>query len=164
MPFPHRRGGIPVPGEVDILAAHAPDALPLDGGEEPGGGAVVQIPGRLLLPQLHIHRNGVALIRPDLGVVLAEGVAPLVVLPDDALQGGQVDAPSGPVHPGQQLIHIRPAVLIQSDPRRAGVVAQDQAQKPAQLYIRITLIHRFLLNMPRRPPPPPGRWPRRSAG
>ena len=141
----HRHCRLKIAGEVDKLPAHFSNALPLNGGVKPGGRSMVEVFRRPGLLQLHIHLNGVALVGPDFGVVPVEGVPLLVVLPDNALQGVHIDVPPCAAYPGQQGFHIRPAVFVQRNSRRAGVVAQDQTQKSAQLYIRIALLHFLLL-------------------
>ena len=111
-------------------------------------GLIAQLPGRLgvckavhgqtleqvqvlaadeaVILQLHVHGHRVALVGPDFGAALIEGVPLFVVLPDDALQNGHVDLPPGTVHPGQQLVHVRPAVLVQGNPSLLGPVPQHQ--------------------------------------
>ena len=139
----YRHRCLKVRGEMDILTPHLPDALFADGREKPGSRPVKQMLRGLRLLQFHIHLDRVALIRPYFCVIFIEGIALFVVLTDNALQSVHIDPPPGSAHTGQKLLHIGPAVLIQRDPRRAGIVPQDQAEKPAQLHIIRALWHCF---------------------
>ena len=67
--------------------------------------------------QLYIHLYGMALVRPDQGLVLIERIALLTVRPDDLLQGLHVKGPFLLDAP-YQVLHICPAMFIQCDPHR----------------------------------------------
>ena len=137
----HRRGGLPVLGEVDILPAHGLQPLSADGGEKTPRGAVVENLRRLGRPELHIHSDGVALAGPDFGVAVVESIAMLAVFPDNPLQSFPVNGAACAADTGDQRLHIGPAVLVQGDPRGLWLMAQHQAEKTAQLDIRLTLFH-----------------------
>ena len=108
-------GGVVIPGQVDVQPGLGDQAPGLDGGDELFAGAVVEQRRRRHRLQLHVHGDGMPLIGADLRFVRVEGVALLLIRADDLLQPRHVQRP-GPVDPGQQLVHISQAVLIQRDP------------------------------------------------
>ena len=77
--------------------------------------------------------------------------------PDDALQRLPVHGFPRPDTAGQQLLYIRPAVAVQGDIGRLGLVAQHQAEEPPQGFIAL-----FFGTQASSPPPNSSQKPRQQ--
>ena len=80
--------------------------------------------------QLDVDGNGMALISPDLRLLVIEGIALLVVCAHDFFQDFFIDRIL-PADAGQQFFHIGPAVPVQSHAGHPGLMAQDEAEVAA---------------------------------
>jgi hypothetical protein len=78
-------------------------------------------------------------------VIFVEGIAGLFIGPHDLFEKVPVDPVlSGLIDALDQLLHIRPAVGIQSDARILGVVPQDPGEKFAGSGALLIFCHRCL--------------------
>ena len=140
MPTAYLHSGLKITGEMDILPAHFFDPFLLDSRKELRCCSVIQVMGGPHSGQLYVYLKGMSLIRANLCVVRIEGIALFIVFLDNALQHFHGYLPSTAAHPGQKFLHIRPAVLVQGDPCRIGVMSQNQAEKSSQLDIAAVLV------------------------
>ena len=121
-------GGVVIPGQVDVQPGLGDQAPGIDGGDELLSSAVVEQRRRRHRLQLHVHGDGMPLIGADLRLVRVEGIALLLIRADDLLQPGHVQRP-GPADPRQQLVHVRPPVLVQRDPDHLRLVPENQGNE-----------------------------------
>ena len=93
---------------------------------------------RSFLLQLHIYRYGMALVRTDQGVIFIEGIALFLIRTDDFFQNLQIQRMTARlIDTVNQVPDIRPTMLIESDPNRFRLMAQDQGNELACIFISI---------------------------
>jgi len=120
-------GGRSVFGQVDVKTALGEESLGIDRWHILLSGPVPQVVRRSLLLQLDVHRDGMALVGANQGMVSVEGIPLLVVGPDDLFQRFHVDLVAGrAVDPGEQRADICPAVLIEGEPDGLGLMAENE--------------------------------------
>ena len=82
---------------------------------------------RRFLLQVHVYRYGMSLVCPDQCVVLIEGVPLLLICSDDFFQNLYIKCMAFRlIDAVNQFPDIRPAMLIQGNPDRFRLMAQDQ--------------------------------------
>lgn len=83
--------------------------------------------------QFHVHGDGMALVSPDFGMSVIEGISLFVVRANDFFQhlhGYRIFF----LHTLQQFIYIGSAMAVQMNPDHLGLMSEDQAQKFADVY------------------------------
>lgn len=139
MPAAYFHRSLKIFREMDILAVHLLDSLLRDCGKGPRCCSLIQISGRFLHSQLYINLEKPPLIGLDLCMACIEGISLFIVFPDNTFQRFRVDPPPSAAHPFQKFLHLRPAMFVQSDSRRIGIVSQNQAKKFPQFDITVVL-------------------------
>ena len=139
-----------VGGQMHMLPGLARDPLRTDAFKKTHRCPVVQARGRLRLPKLHVDRDGMALVGADFCMITVKAVTLLAVFPHNALERVPADAPSRAGAARKQRLYVGPAVFVERDLRRRGVVPQHKAQEPAERLVAFGLLHQNTSCVPKR--------------
>src|SRR5215218_4660524 len=110
------------------MAAHLAQAVSLDGRHRAMAGPVIQGRRRLQRLKLQVDADGVSLVRPNAGAVLAQGEALLVTLGDDLFELLPADGEASGRRRLEQRLDHDPAARLERQPEVARAVPQIQAQ------------------------------------
>jgi hypothetical protein len=95
---------------------------------------VVELRWWLKRNEFHIDGNGMPLTSTYGISIITDGKALLIILDNNSVKGFVSERNTGTIGDGDEVINLRPAVVIKGQPILLGLMPQDQADEFAEAY------------------------------